>query len=77
MSRDCLRGYPQPTALAPAPVWPGPDLGFLVDFYALGYTKTNRADGRQDHHRSGLLGPQDWTVLVRHASAVSCGRFRG
>ena len=40
MSGDCLRGYPQPTPLAPAQVWPGLDLGFLVDFYALGYTKT-------------------------------------
>ena len=40
MSGDCLRGSPQPTALAPAQVWPGLDLGFLVDFYALGYTKT-------------------------------------
>ena len=38
---------------------------------------TNRADGRQDHHWSGLLGPEDWAVLVRHASAVSCGRSRG
>ena len=75
--RDCLHGSPQPTALAPAQVWPGPDLGFLVDFYAVGYTKTNRADGRQDYHWRGLLGPQDWAVLVRHASAVSCGRPRG
>ena len=40
MSGDCLRGYPQPTPLAPAQVWPGLDLGFLVDFYALRYTKT-------------------------------------
>ena len=40
MSGDCLRGSPQPTALVPAQVWPGLDLGFLVDFYALGYTKT-------------------------------------
>ena len=40
MSGDCLRGSPQPTALAPAQVWPGLDLGFPVDFYALGYTKT-------------------------------------
>ena len=40
MSDDCLRGSPQPTALAPAQVWPGLDLGFLVDFYALGYTET-------------------------------------
>ena len=40
MSGDCLRGYPQTTPLAPAQVWPVFDLGFLVDFYALGYTKT-------------------------------------
>ena len=38
---------------------------------------TNRANGRQDHHWSGLLGPENWAVLVRHASAVSCGRSRG
>ena len=40
MSGDCLSGSAQSTALAPAQVWPGLDLGFLVDFYALGYTKT-------------------------------------
>ena len=40
MSGDCLRGYPQPTASAPAQVWSGLDVGFLVDFHALGYTKT-------------------------------------
>ena len=56
MSGDCLRGYyPQPTPLAPAQVWPGLDLGFLVDFLRPRVCEnqrglTNRADGRQDHH---------------------------
>ena len=40
MSGDSLRGSPQPTASAPAQVWSGLDVGFLVDFHALGYTKT-------------------------------------
>ena len=82
MSGDCLRGSPQLTALAPAQVWPGPDLGFLVDFYALGYTKTKGdlptgLTAAKTITESGLMGPEDWAVLVRHASAVSCGRSRG
>ena len=40
MSGDSLRGYPQPSASAPAQVWSGLDVDFLVDFHALGYTKT-------------------------------------
>ena len=40
MSGDSLRGYPQPTASVPAQVWSGLDVGFLVDFHALGYTKS-------------------------------------
>ena len=41
MSGNSLRGHPQPTASAPAQVqWSGLDVYFLVDFHALGYTKT-------------------------------------
>ena len=76
MSGDCLRGYPQPTASAPAQVWSGL-VGFLVDFHALGYTKT------KGDLPTGLTAAKiiteagDWAMLVRHASAVPCGRSRG
>ena len=84
MSGDCLRGYPQPTPLAPAQVWPGLDLGFLVDFYALGYTKTKGdlptgLTAAKTITEAGfwVRKTQAFMVLVRHASAVSCGRSRG
>ena len=83
MSGDCLRGSLRPTALTSAcssvawsrfrfPCW------FLRPrVYENQRGLTNRNDGRQDHHWSGLMGPEDWAVLVRHASTVSCGRSRG
>ena len=54
MSGDSLRGYPQPTASAPAQVWSGLDEGFLVDFHALGYTKTKGLTAAKTITEAGL-----------------------
>ena len=73
MSGDSLRGYPQPTASAPAQVWSGLDVGFLVDFHALGYTKT------KGDLPTGLTAAKTITeagLWVRKAGRCSSGTLR-
>ena len=69
MSGDCLRVYPQPTTSAPAQVWSGL-VGFLVDFHALGYTKTKGDLPTGLTAAKIITEADDWAMLVRHASAV-------
>ena len=80
MSGDSLRGYPQPTASAPAQVWSGLDVRFLVDFHALWYTKTKGTGLRtKPDLPTGLTAAKTITeagLWVRKAGRCSSGTLR-